>query len=394
MNAVARAQVLVGGQRQLGFFPEFAGEKLTIKGALDPLLERVASLAEDNNVCLLASGDPLFFGIGSTVVKRLGAEHVEIIPQPSSMQLAFARAGLAWDDAVLTSVHGRAIYGLVSRLRRAKKAAVFTDNENSPARIASHFLEYGDAAWSAWVCEHLSGPEERVRTFDLVSLAECRDISPLNVLLLQRPADWRPPPVVPFLPEEMFAKKMPKAGLITKREIRMLSIAALQLRPESVVWDIGAGSGSIAIEAALLASHGSVYAVEVDAECAGYCRDNVRALSTDNVRVVEGRAPEALVDLDDPDAVFVGGSKGSMEEIISVALERLKPGGRLVVNAITFENVAETYAAFRARRIDPEVTLLQVSRGVPLARYLRYEALNPIHSFAVTKPIAVDSVET
>src|SRR6185369_2149154 len=150
----------------------------------------------------------------------------------------------------------------------------------------------------------LGGPDERVRSFSVAELASCLDIGPLNVLLLVRTApDFRPPPLIPFLHEDASAKRIPKKGLITKREVRLLSLAALELRPDSVVWDVGAASGSVAIEAAMLA--------------------------------IEGRAPAALADLEAPDAVFVGGSKGSMEEIIDVAWDRLRPGGRLVVNAIT-----------------------------------------------------------
>jgi precorrin-6Y C5,15-methyltransferase (decarboxylating) len=204
-------------------------------------------------------------------------------------------------------------------------------------------------------------------------------------------AAWRAPPAITFLHEDMFAKRMPKKGLITKREVRLLSLASLGIRPDSVVWDVGAGSGSVSIEAALLAYDGRVYAIEVDPEGVEICRENVRSHGVDNVRVIAGRAPEALADLEAPDAVFIGGSKGSMEEIIAVALERLKPRGRLVANAITLENAAEAYQAFRRRDLVPEVTLLQTSRAEPLARYMRYEAMNPIQIFAVEKP---DGAET
>jgi precorrin-6Y C5,15-methyltransferase (decarboxylating) len=266
---------------------------------------------------------------------------------------------------------------------------VLTDPENSPARLASLMVEHGETAWRAWVCENLAGSDERVRTFSIEDLAACADIGPLNVLVLTRadPA-WRAPAAIPFLHEEEFAKRMPKKGLITKREVRLLALAAMRIRPDSVVWDIGAGSGSVSIEAAMLAPHGRVYAIEVDPEGVEICRDNLRIHAVDNVRVIAGRAPEALSELETPDAVFIGGSKGAMDEIVNAALERLRPGGRLVVNAITLENSAEVYAALRGRGIVPEVTLLQVSRAEPLARYLRFEALNPIQIFAAEKPAA------
>jgi precorrin-6Y C5,15-methyltransferase (decarboxylating) len=194
------------------------------------------------------------------------------------------------------------------------------------------------------------------------------------------------------LPEETFAKRMPKNGLITKREVRLLSLAALGIAPDAIGWDLGAGSGSVAIEAALLAPRGHVYAIEIDPEGVAICRENVRTHGVDNVRVVEGRAPDALLGLDAPDAVFIGGSKGSMDAIVACSFEALRPGGRLVVNAVTLENVAEAYASFRGRGLDPEVTLVQIARGVPLARYQRYEALNPIHILAVEKPCPAKTV--
>ncbi len=387
MNAVMAAQVLVGGERHLAFFPEFGGERIVLDGGIAAVLDRVAELSEDRNVCILASGDPLFFGVGSLVIRKVGADHVEVIPQPSSMQLAFARVGLKWDDAAFVSLHGRPIEGLLTRLRRQRKVAILTDESNAPARIAGWMVEHGETSWQTWVCENVGGPDERVRALSVVELAAAHDVGPLNVLLLVRSdPGWRPSPTIPFLHEDAFARRVPKKGLITKREVRLLSLAALAIRPDGVVWDIGAGSGSVSIEAALLAPEGRVYAIEVDHEGAEICRENLRTHGVDNVRVVEGRAPEVLSGLETPDAVFVGGSKGSMREIIDVALERLRPGGRLVINAITLENAAESYQAIRERELVPEVTLLQVSRAAPLAHYLRYEALNPIQVLAVTKP--------
>jgi precorrin-6B C5,15-methyltransferase / cobalt-precorrin-6B C5,C15-methyltransferase len=384
-NAVAAADVLAGGERHLAFFPQFSGERVLLKDKLGETLDRLAELAHERTVAVLASGDPLFFGVGALLVKKVGAEHVEILPAPSSMQLAFARTGIKWDDAAVLSLHGRSRHGLLTRLRRLHKVALFTDDECSPRFIADELLQHGQLGWRAWVCESLGGPDERVRRFTIAELAACTDIAPLNVLLLQRDDGWRPPPALSFLHEDDFAKRLPKKGLITKRETRCLSLAMLQLRPDSVVWDVGAGSGSVAIEAAMLCYEGQVFAVEIDPEGVAICRDNVRAHAVDNVRVVAGRAPEALAELPDPDAVFVGGSKGSMAEIVEVALARLAPGGRLVVNAITLDNVGEAYACLRQSGREPEVLMLNVSRAEPLARYMRWEAQNPIHIFAVTK---------
>jgi precorrin-6B C5,15-methyltransferase / cobalt-precorrin-6B C5,C15-methyltransferase len=387
INAIARAQVLAGGERHLGFFPQFKGERVVLKNGIAQVLDRIAMLADEHNVCILASGDPLFFGIGALVIKKLGAEHVQILPQPTSMQWAFAKARLKWDDASFISVHGRPLDGFLTRLRSVSKAGILTDEENTPGRLARLMLEHGETAWRAWLCENLAGPDERVREFALADLAICSDVGPLNVVILQRSdPNWRLPPAISFLHEDEFAKRMPKKGLITKREVRLLSLAAMHIRPDSVVWDIGAGSGSVAIEAAMLAREGRVYAIEVDPEGVAICVENIQQHQVDNVKVIAGRAPEALAHLEAPDAVFVGGSKGSMEEILSVVIDRLPAGGHVVANAITLENASEIYMTLRRYGIMPEVTLLQVSRAQPLAGYLRYEALNPIQIFAAVKP--------
>ena len=198
------------------------------------------------------------------------------------------------------------------------------------------------------------------------------------MLILQRSdGDWRPPPAISFLHEDEFAKRMPKKGLITKREARLLSLALLRSGRRASSGTSAPAPARSSIEAAMLATEGSVFAVEVDPEGVEICRENVRAHAVDNVRVVAGRAPEALADLPDPDAVFVGGSKGSMAEIIEVALTRLQPGGRLVVNAITLENVGETYSCLRERELEPEVILLQ-----RLAR----RAARALHALRSAKP--------
>ena len=165
-----------------------------------------------------------------------------------------------------------------------------------------------------------------------------------------------------------------------------MTLASLRIAADAVIWDIGAGSGAVSIEASMMASRGTVYAIEIDSQCAEYCRDNARAHGADNVVVVEGSAPGALRDLPRPDAVFVGGSKGSMEEIVQIAKQQLRPGGRLVINAITLESVASARDSLRNAGLEPELVLCQVSRGSKLAHYLRYEALNPVHIFAANIP--------
>ncbi|EQA44303.1 precorrin-6y C5,15-methyltransferase (decarboxylating), CbiE subunit / precorrin-6Y C5,15-methyltransferase (decarboxylating), CbiT subunit multi-domain protein [Leptospira broomii serovar Hurstbridge str. 5399] len=386
MGAVARANILAGGERHLDFFPEFDGKRITLKENITAAIDHIAELSGENTICILASGDPLFYGIGNLVRKKIGADHVEFIPAPSSMQRAFAKVGINWDDAKVISMHGRDKIGFVNKLKFHNKIACFTDGSNSPSSIARNMIQFGETDWIAFVCENLGGRSESVRKFTISELSVASDISDLNVLILIREdAEWRRPSVIPYREEDEYAKRIPKKGLITKKEVRILSLAALEIRIDSVVWDIGAGSGSVSIEAAFLASEGRAYAIEIDPEGIAICQENKLFHKADNVFIIEGRAPEALADLPSPDCVFVGGSKGSLEEIIRVSYQRLKEGGRLVVNAVTLDNVSEAYQAFKNLGLEMEVILLNVSRGQKLATYLRYEALNPIHIFKTIK---------
>ena len=154
-QAIVKAQVLVGGARSLEFFPDFKGTTLVLKDGIVKVLERAIELSYENDVTVLASGDPLFYGIGKLLLKKAGAEHVEVIPQPSAMQWAFAKAGLSWDDADIISLHGRPIEGLITKVRDSLKVGLFTDGENSPPRIAQRLLEYGLTDFNCHVCEHL-----------------------------------------------------------------------------------------------------------------------------------------------------------------------------------------------------------------------------------------------
>lgn len=218
-NAVSKAQVLAGGERHLDFFPQFSGEKIVFKENLSQAIERIADLACEHSVCVLASGDPLFFGIGNLICKKVGSEHIDFIPAPSAIQQAFARVGIHWDDAEILSLHGRPIEGLVTKLQSLRKVALFTDGFNCPKTIASYLLSFGESEWTAFVCENLGNKKEKVRKFDLKSLSEEEGISPLNVLILVRnDTAWRPPPIVPNVSEEQYSKRNQKTDSSQKRK--------------------------------------------------------------------------------------------------------------------------------------------------------------------------------
>lgn len=388
VNAMSRCQVLAGGERQISFFPDFKGTIVPLKNNILESISQIIRFADEENVAVLASGDPLFFGIGNLLIEKAGCENVEIIPHVSSLQTAFAKIGMKWDDASWISLHGRKNTSFCATLHHLRKAFILTDTEMTPAVIAERLIEYSQTDWKGWLCENLDGPGERIREFQTPSeLISFKDISPLNVLVLERnDPEWRTPPVCIHHSEDEYAKRMPSKGLITKKEIRIQSIAAMKLKETSIVWDIGAGSGSVSVECALISHRGRVYAVEKNSESILHCRENIRKFSADNVEIIEGNAPDVLIEIkDNPDAVFIGGSGGGLNKILKICYERLSEGGMLVANAITMENVHEIYGFARSIDAETEMIQMQISRLSPLASYMRYEAQNPIHIFAIGK---------
>ena len=382
LKRLEEAEVLVGGRRHLAHFRHHPGEKVPLQGPLEAVLEGVAErVRQGKRVAFLASGDPLFFGIGKRVLERFPEAH--IYPAPTAFQEAFARLRLPWDHARLFSLHGRPLGGVLLEIALCPLSVVYTDPEHTPARVAEALLAMGAGPFRAHVAEKLGEPEERVRSFaSLEEVARETFLDP-NVLILE--AQGPLPPRLGFFPDEAFEQRMPKKGLITKREVRLLALGLLGLPPDGVLWDVGAGTGSVGLEAARLAPWGEVYAVEKNPESWPHIEENARRFGALNLVLVKGEAPEALAGLPAPHAVFVGGSGGELEAILQVSLKALRPGGRLVVAAITLENLLTAYAFLQGSGLPLEGIQVQASRVVPLARYHRLEAQNPITLLAVRK---------
>jgi len=373
---IYESDVLVGGKRHLDFFQDFKGEKVAIEGGLSSLVERLKN--EEGNAVVLASGDPLFYGIGSYLSTKLD---VEIYPYLSSIQLAFSRLKERWQDAYFTSVHGRSIKGLAQRIDGHKKVAILTDEQNSPSALANYLLSFGMTEYKMFVAENLGGETERCQ---LLSLEEAANqlFSPLNVVILKQ---VEKSPVWPLgIEDDEFIQRKPDKGLITKKEVRTLSISALQLKKDSVVWDIGTCTGSVAIEAAKIAREGQIFAVEKNEADLENCRENLAKFRVD-AHTFHGKAPEGLSEFADPDAVFIGGTAGGMETILDVCCSRLNAGGRIVLNAVTIENLAEAMKAFKERGFETAVTLAQISRSKPILHLTRFDALNPIYIITAQK---------
>ena len=369
--ALRAADVVMGIGRLLDALPaDVGGKRIELPGPLAETLELAAERrALGERVCLLASGDPGFFGIVRVASARFGAGALEVHPAPSSVAVAFARAGLHWDDAVVVSAHGRPLAAAVEAVLAQPKVAVLTSPDQPPEALGRALVDAGCGPRRVTVCAHLGHDDEAVTRTDVAGLA-AGSFPPLAVVVLEAPAALDvqaggEPTLAWGRPDDGYAHR---AGMVTKAEVRAVALGKLALPGAGVLWDVGAGSGSVAIECSRLAPGLRVFAVERRADDIERLRAN--AMGT-GVVVVEGEAPEILAGLPDPDRVFVGG--GGLNVLESV-VDRLRPGGVVVA---TYAALDRAVAA--AARLG-HVVQMAVSRGVPLggSGTLRLAAENPV----------------
>jgi len=374
---IAGADQLWGSERLLAFWAGHPAPQTVISAAAASIVERLQQRGEQR-VVILASGDPGLFGIAGTLLRQLPAAEVEIVPHVSSLQLAFARAGIDWSDAVFTSAHARPLAEVIGWAKHVHKLGILTDPAHTPAVLASALLGAGLEDCRAIVAEALGTPEERLIDGRLSELPGGA-FAPLNVLLLVRHPDWRPRPVLAPRPEAAYAHRR---GLITKAGVRALSLAALALAETDTAWDIGAGSGALSVEMAELAWRGQVFAVECDGECLACIQRNAERFGTPNVAIVAGRAPAALEGLPPPQAVFVGGTGGEMAAILSAVARAARPGCRVVLNLAALEHMSEGLRLMHSLGWSPRLTQASIAYGEPLAGLTRLAPLNPVFILA------------
>ncbi|PTX64573.1 precorrin-6Y C5,15-methyltransferase (decarboxylating) [Melghirimyces profundicolus] len=378
---IAQCERLYGGRRLLNMFPEGDGVRVTIGSNLPEIARLLLKYRQQRQV-VLATGDPNFFGVADYLYRHVGREHLNVHPHLSCIQLLFARIRESWHDAFLASVHGRSACGLTDWVRRHPKVVLLTDPVHHPGAIARRLLDQGIQNRRMVVGENLGAPGEKVTEWDLEEAAE-KTFAPLNVVLIRRlpgrePEPIRKPEPVLGIKDGNFAQRAPMKGQLTKREVRAVVLARLGLSKTCVLWDIGAGSGSVGLEArGVIGEEGRVYAVERNAQDVENIRENARRLRR-SLHVVHGEAPEVLESLENPDAVFIGGSGGRLDPLLSVCAGRLNPGGRLVMNAVTLENATAGYRRLQELGLDPDLIQLQVSRSRPIAGKTRLEPLTPV----------------
>ncbi|MBB6307851.1 precorrin-6y C5,15-methyltransferase (decarboxylating) subunit CbiE [Xanthobacter tagetidis] len=364
------AQIVFGGARHLALAQALIrGEAHAWPSpfAIDPVLA-----ARGRAVCVLASGDPMLHGVGAVLARHVPADEMRVVPGPSAFALAAARLGWPLQETAQVSLHGREIGRLRPFLQPGARILALTSDEHGPAAVARLLAEYGCGASRLTVLEALGGPRERIRAaradgFDLVG------IQPLNLVAIEiEMAEGAPVlTLANGLPDELFEHD----GQITKREIRALTLSALAPRRGELLWDIGGGSGSVSIEWLLSDPSLSAIAIEKDATRAARMARNAERLGVPHLQIVEGAAPKALAGLPPPDVIFVGGG-ASRTRLLDTALEALKPGGRLVANAVTLQTEALLLAAHA--RLGGDLVRIALSRAAPVQGLTGWRSAMPV----------------
>ncbi|GAA3508094.1 precorrin-6Y C5,15-methyltransferase (decarboxylating) [Streptosporangium album] len=390
LSAAARrelraAQVLMGSARQLALVPEPAAERVVWPSPLLAALPALIASHEGRRVCVLASGDPMFHGIGTTLVRLLGPDRVRVLPHPSSVSLACARLGWAADQVEVVSVVTRPVESVHTAVHDGRRVLVLSADGRTPARIAALLARRGYGASPMTVLERLGGAEERTvsGTAEDWSLPVAHD---LNVVAVEcrATAGTAGLPCLPGLPDEAFEHD----GQLTKREVRAVTLSRLAPVPGELLWDVGAGAGSVAIEWMRGHRANRAVAVESHPERAARISRNATDLGVPGLNVVAGTAPAALAGLEPPDAVFAGGG-ATVPGVLEGCWEALRPGGRLVANAVTVES--EAVLASWYGRLGGDLVRLAVSRAAPVGGFTGWRPMMPVTIWTATKPVPVES---
>jgi precorrin-6Y C5,15-methyltransferase (decarboxylating) len=382
---IDQADVLIGGRRLLGFFPDSSAEKRVIGKDLDEVIVFIRRRMGRRSVVVLASGDPLFFGFGARLVEAFGPDRVTIHPNVSSVAAAFARIKEPWGGVRVFSLHGREPEAeLLQALTEDDRIAVLTDPERSPAWLARLILDQQGGGFRMAVMQALGTTAERHEWYTLEQAATLKFAEP-NVVVLKRelePIATRRPLRL-GTPDEWFEQRK---GLITKSEVRAVTLAKLRLGPGQVLWDLGAGSGSVAIEASLFMGNGRIVAVEKNPQRIEQIKANARRFGVRRLSVVQAELPEGLRGLPKPDRIFIGGGGKDLSSILSEAVRHLRPAAVVVINAVLLQNVHAAEAALRRLGFATEVVEVQIHRSQSMPYGARLEALNPVWIITGSRP--------
>ena len=378
-NAIAaldKSKIILASERLFGILrqqDEFEKKYAHKCKVINPVMETLKALkAARSEVAVISSGDPLFYGIGKKIMDTLPKREIALYPALSSLQLAFARAGMTWHDAKCVSFHGPRVrewamddLSLLSEMHQ--KLAILTGAGNTPNLIATHLPKKAEV----WVMERLGHSDERVRKSTPAGIKRMKFKEP-NIMVVKNPPSDSP---VFGLNENEFIRTK---NLITKDEVRAVAIHKLRLPHSGVLWDIGAGSGSVSIEAKRLSPGMKVYAIEQDAVRAGNIKKNALTLNAGEINVIMGKAPSVLKGLPNPDRVFIGGSGPALSKVIKHASDRMSKGKIIVATAITLESLEAATEAFNKAGASVEVTQVSISRKSRIGKAGYMKPLNPV----------------
>ncbi|MGY1711534.1 precorrin-6y C5,15-methyltransferase (decarboxylating) subunit CbiE [Geodermatophilus sp. SYSU D00758] len=377
---VERAEVLLGSTRQLDLVPPSVTARRVPWPS--PLTESLSGLVEEHAgraVVVLASGDPMLSGIGTTLTRLLGHDRVRVLPAPSSVSLACARLGWAVEETDVVSLVGRPVELLHPHVQPGRRLLVLGSDGGTPAQVAALLAERGYGQSRLTVLGGLGGPEEEVRTGTAAGWSQPAPALVVTAVECRADRGTLPLPTTPGLPDAAYESD----GQLTRSEVRAVTLARLAAVPGQLLWDVGAGSGSIGIEWMRAHPTSRAVAVEASATRAERIARNAARLGVPYLRVVHGHAPEVLTRLPAPDAVFIGGGL-TTPLLLDACWEALPPGGRLAANAVTVESEA-VLAAWHAR-VGGELVRIAVHRAEPVGGFTGWKPAMPVTIYAVRKP--------
>lgn len=375
---IDQAQVLIGGERHLAMVPEDGRERLTWTSPLSLLVADILR-RRGEQICVLATGDPLHFGIGVTLARHVPLEEMVIIPALSAFSLAASRLGWNLGETRTLTLHGRPLALLKAYLQPGARLLVLSENGDTPAAVATLLKDCGYGASTLTALEHMGGAKEASHEAAASNWGD-RQVADLNTLAIRCPAqpDALLLPQTAGLPDEAFRHD----GQMTKREVRAMTLAALGPVPGQRLWDVGAGCGSIAVEWLRLAAGGQAHAIEREPARLTMIAENASSLGTPGLRVVAGEAPAALADLPQPDAIFIGGGATTVG-LFEACWSALGPGGRLVANVVTLEG-EQVLAAWHSK-VAGSLTRIAISRAEAVGPYSGWRPLMPVTQWRVVK---------
>ncbi len=381
---IEAATLLVGGKRLLNHFGHLACQRRTIDRDLNGLGDFLQDKMPDHTIVVLTSGDPLFYGIGAFLVRRLGVEQVRILPNVSAVAAGFARLGEPWQDVRVVSLHGRNHTGeLMRQLAGGDTVAVYTDPTHGPAWLAGILMENGFGDVDMCVLECLGMPDERIARITPAA-ARTMTFADLNLVVLKPdPGRQTTAALFPGMPAHRFAHAK---GLITKAEVRAVILSRLRLFDRAIFWDLGAGSGSVSIEAGLTVTRGEIFTVEQKAERIGHIHENRLRFAIGNMQVIQARLPNGMTALPDPDRVFIGGGGRALSDIIRMAADRLKPAGIIVISTVLVDTLSTATHTLEALGYGLDMIQIQVSRATRMPFSHRLEAANPVWIITGSRP--------